>query len=370
MKKLAPNKICLVLGTRPEIIKLSPVICELERRKISYFIIHTNQHYAEELDGVFFRELGIKKPKYNLGVGSKSHVAMIAEMLSKIEKVLLREKPHVVLVQGDTNSVLAGALASAKLEIPTGHVEAGLRSYDRTMPEELNRVLADHVSDLLFAPTVLSKRILLGEGVAAKQIFVTGNTVVDAVKQNIRLAKKKSGILKELGLKRGKYALLTLHRPSNVDYKLPLAGIMRGLQGLEKLGLSNIIFPVHPRTGKQLAKFKIKLPGNVRAVRPLGYLDTLLLINSASIVLTDSGGIQEEACVLKVPCITLRKNTERPETLGVGSNVLAGTDPGGIFRAVRRMLKKPRSWKNPFGDGKAGKRIIEAILNFKHWPKV
>jgi len=362
-------KIAIILGTRPEIIKMSPVIRECEKQNMDYFILHTGQHYSYNLDKVFFQELELPEPKYNLGVGSGSHSEETGKMLIGIEKILLKEKPDVVLVEGDTNTVLAGALAASKLHIKLGHVEAGLRSYDRNMPEEINRVLADHVSDYLFAPTEKARNILLGEGIPENKIFVTGNTIVDAVYQNLEIARGKVDILNlnlnlnlnKRNLEKEEYFLITAHRQENVDIRERLKGILDGLKLVHnEFGLS-LIYPIHPRTQKMINEFGLKIPEGMSLIEPLGFLEFLQLEASAKLVLTDSGGVQEETCILKVPCVTLRDNTERPETIDVGSNVLAGTNQDKISNSVKLMLSKERNWMNPFGDGKSGKRIIEFL---------
>lgn len=352
--------IAIIIGTRPEIIKISPVIRECEKRGLEYFIIHTGQHYSYEMDRVFFEELELPLPKYNLDVGSGTHAEQTAKILVGVERVLLREKPDIVLVQGDTNTVLAGALVAAKLYIKIGHVEAGLRSYDRRMPEEINRVLTDHLSDYLFAPTEKAKENLLREGIEENKIFVTGNTIVDAVYQNLEIAKRKVDVLKELGLKPKEYFLVTAHRQENVDNSERLRGILEGLRLVnDEFGLP-IIFPIHPRTRKRIEEFGLSLEG-IDVIKPLGFLEFLQLESNAKLILTDSGGVQEETCILGVPCVTLRDNTERPETLEVGSNILVGTKPKRILEGVRVMLNRKNNWENPFGDGKAGERIVKII---------
>jgi len=353
-------KVAVVLGTRPEIIKFSPIIREFERLGLDYFILHTGQHYSYNMDRVFFEQLELPEAKYNLDVGSGSHAEQTGKMLMGIERVLLREQPSIVLVEGDTNTVLAGALVAVKLGIKVGHVEAGLRSYDRQMPEEVNRVLADHCSDLLFAPTEKARQTLLGEGIANEKIFVTGNTIVDAVHQNLEIAKRKVSVLDELGVRVGGYFLITVHRQENVDNEKRFIGILEGLELVNKEFDLPVIYPIHPRARKQLKAFGIAVNG-VIVVDPLDYLSFLMLESNARLVLTDSGGVQEETCILGVPCVTLRYNTERPETLEVGSNVLAGTEPGEIVKKVDFMLNKECSWPNPFGDGKAGQRIVEIL---------
>lgn len=349
--------IAIIIGTRPEIIKMSPIIRELAKSKCHFFILHTGQHYSFNMDRIFFHELELPQPKYNLDIGSGTHAEQTGKMIIGIERVLSEEKPDAALVEGDTNSVLAGALAAAKLHIKVGHVEAGLRSYDRSMPEEINRLLTDHLSSYLFAPTEKAKRTLLSEGIPEEDIFVTGNTIVDAVYQNLELTQRKSQILNKLGLRKRSYFLVTAHRQANVDTRDRLKGILEGL-GLvyDKFRLP-LIYPIHPRARGKIEEFDMGVPSGLKFIEPIGFLDFLALEANAALVLTDSGGVQEETCILKVPCVTLRDNTERPETLKVGSNILAGVNQKNILRSVDLMLFKKRNWFNPFGDGKTGKRI-------------
>lgn len=354
-------KIAIILGTRPEIIKMSPVIRECINRKLDYYILHTGQHYSYNMDRLFFEELNLPEAKYNLDVGSGSHGEQTAKMLSGIEKILLIDRPDIVLVEGDTNTVLAGALAAAKLHIKVGHVEAGLRSYDRNMPEEINRILADHTSDLLFAPTTNSRDLLLKEGIPESKIFITGNTVVDALYQNQKIAKEKCDVLRKFSIEEKKYMLVTAHREENVDVEERLGGILEGLKRIYSEFHMPILFPIHPRTEKRIKEFNLKIPEGLQLIRPQGYLDFLLLEAGASIILTDSGGMQEEACILKVPCVTLRDNTERPETIEVGANVLAGIKSENIFKCAKEMLINKRYWRNPFGNGDAGVRICSHV---------
>ncbi|CAB3289173.1 UDP-N-acetylglucosamine 2-epimerase [Methanocaldococcus lauensis] len=362
-------KFTIVLGTRPEIIKLSPIIRVLEKTNIDWNIIHTNQHYSENMDKIFFDELNLPKPKYNLGIGSGTHGEQTGKMLIKVERVLLKEKPNVVIVQGDTNTVLSGALAASKLKIKIAHVEAGLRSFDRNMPEEINRVLTDHISDYLFAPTDIAKNNLLREGIKENKIFVVGNTIVDATLQNLKIAEKNENVKKFFNTLKnnGDYFLLTLHRSENVDNKKRLKNIIEGILYLTKIYDEHIIFPIHPRTKKRLEEFNLlnKLKNNekINIIEPVGYLEFLMLEKNAKLILTDSGGIQEEACILKTPCITLRDNTERPETLSVGANILVGDDKEKLINAVNIMLNKNRNWENPFGDGKSGEKIVKILID-------
>ncbi|WNZ29639.1 MAG: UDP-N-acetylglucosamine 2-epimerase (non-hydrolyzing) [Candidatus Bathyarchaeota archaeon] len=352
--------ISIIIGTRPEIIKMAPVIRECEQSGLNYFVLHTGQHYSYNMDKVFFEQLGLSEAKYNLDVGSGSHGKQTGQMLIRIEQVLQKEKPDLVLVEGDTNTVLAGALAAVKLGIKVGHVEAGLRSYNRKMPEEINRILVDHSSDYLFAPTEKSREILLGEGISKEKVFVTGNTVVDAVFQNLELSKIKTTILNDLGLTSRNYFVVTLHRQENVDNIEKFCSIVEGLQAVRKKFKVKIIFPVHPRSKKSLKKFGLSLNG-FNLVEPLDYLSFLQLENNAQLVITDSGGVQEESCVLGVPCVTLRDDTERPETVEVGSNLLAGTTPDKILKCSEIMLSKPVDWRNPYGDGNAAKALISKL---------
>ncbi|WP_423792269.1 non-hydrolyzing UDP-N-acetylglucosamine 2-epimerase [Methanocaldococcus indicus] len=350
--------ITIVLGTRPEIIKLSPIIRELMDKEIDFRIIHTNQHYSKNMDKIFFEELNLPKPDYNLNVGSGTHGEQTGKMIMNIEKVLLKEKPNIVIVQGDTNTTLAGALAASKLKIKVAHVEAGLRSFDRNMPEEINRVLTDHISDYLFAPTEIAKNNLINEGINENKIFVVGNTIVDATLQNLTIAEEKYKIEDK------DYFLLTLHRAENVDNKKRLQNIINGINEVIEIYNKEIIFPVHPRTLKRLKEFNLldKLNKNINIIDPIGYLKFLLLEKYAKLILTDSGGVQEEACILKVPCITLRDNTERPETVEVGANMLVGDSKEKLINSINIMLKKEKNWKNPFGDGKSAKKIIKILL--------
>ena len=353
-------KIAIILGTRPEIIKLSPIIRECERRKLDYCIIHTGQHYSYAMDRIFFDELQLPLPGHHLDVGSGSHGRQTGTMLAGLEDLLAQEAPGLVYVQGDTNTVLAGALAAAKLHIPVGHVEAGLRSFDRAMPEEVNRVLTDHVADLLFAPTGASRELLLKEGIPASRVFVTGNTIVDAVRENLQLADGR--VLRQLGLAPRSYLLSTLHRQENVDSRDRLAEIVHGLDLVCREWGLPVVLPVHPRTRKMMEAFGLALPEGIRLVEPVGFLEFLAAEAGARLVLTDSGGVQEESCILGVPCVTLRENTERPETVAAGANVLAGHRPGDILAAARKMMAAEGRWQNPFGDGTAGRQIIDRSL--------
>lgn len=354
-------KIAVVVGTRPEIIKMAPVVRACIARELPYLLLHTGQHYSFEMDGVFFQELGLPQPHHNLEVGSGSQAYQIGTIVRGMEPLLGRERPDVLLVEGDTNSVLAAGLTAQKMGITVGHVEAGLRSYDRAMPEEINRILTDHLSEYLFAPTERSRGILLGEGFAASRIHVTGNTVVDELELQ-RSRADRPGLLERFGVEPGRYAVATVHRAENTDHPERLKGIVQGLaDSARALGIP-VLASLHPRTTARLAALGIAIDGPVRALPPLGYLDFLGLHARAALTLTDSGGLQEEACCLRVPCVTLRDNTERPESVEVGANVLAGAAPESIVACARTMASRARDWPNPFGDGKSGLRIVDLLI--------
>ncbi|WP_317136585.1 non-hydrolyzing UDP-N-acetylglucosamine 2-epimerase [Methanochimaera problematica] len=353
--------ISIILGTRPEIIKMSPIIRECQKRNITFNIIHSGQHYSKNMDSVFFEQLELPAPDYNIHVGSGTQAEQTGNALIGIERILLEKRPDIVLVQGDTNTVLAGAIAASKLNIKIGHVEAGLRSYFREMPEEINRVLTDHCSDYLFAPTEKSRNILLKEGISDKNIFVTGNTVVDAVYQNLELSKKKISILKDYNLKKSGYILATVHRKENVDNPVIFRNILNSFLRISNEFNIPVIYPIHPRAKKMMEMLDCNLSGII-FTEPLDYLSFLQLEQNAKIILTDSGGLQEEACIMKVPCVTLRDNTERPETVDVGANILSGTLSESIFKSVEKMMSIKAEWINPFGDGSSSKKILD-ILN-------
>ena len=378
--------ISIILGTRPEIIKMSPILRECEKQGLKYFILHTGQHYSYNLDKIFFDALDLPEADYNLEVGSGTHAEETGKMLVGIEKILLQERPDVVLVEGDTNTVLAGALAASKLHIKVAHIEAGLRSYDKRMPEEINRILTDHISDYLFAPTETAKKNLLREGLDENKISVTGNTIVDAVFQNLKIAERKADILNKLILNPKGYFLVTAHRQENVDVKERLKGILEGLELVYQEFNLPIIYPVHPRARRRIEEFGLKVPKGVELIEPVGFLEFLQLEANALLIFTDSGGVQEESCILNVPAVTLRDNTERPETLEVGSNILAGVDRTKILECAKVMLKQTlgkfdqnasqqtfknsvtknaaqvsRNWVNPFGEGIAGEYILRIL---------
>ncbi|MDH5672681.1 MAG: UDP-N-acetylglucosamine 2-epimerase (non-hydrolyzing) [Myxococcales bacterium] len=352
---MTTQSVAIVLGTRPEIIKMSPVLRLFEREGVEHFVIHSNQHYSEALDAIFFEELQLRRPEHNLGIGSAEHGNQTGRMLVAIEEILLARKPGWVLAQGDTNTVLAAILAASKQAIPCGHIEAGLRSYDRTMPEEKNRVICDAIADHLFCPTEVQRQILLGEAVPPERIHVTGNTIVDAVLQNRALADQSDALARH-GLEPGGYVLLTAHRASTADRRESLEALLALIKTLGEISGREVVYPIHPRTAAKLEAFGLPVEG-ARLLPPLGYRDFLALQSGAHLIVTDSGGVQEEACILQVPCLTIRENTERPETLDVGANRLVGLDAARVREAYAHFQGAARDWPNPFGDGQAAERI-------------
>ena len=354
-------KVAVVVGTRPEFLKMYPVL-EALRPQVEVILIHTGQHYSPSMNQVFFEELGIQDPKYHLGVGSGPHGAQTGRMLVEIEKVLVDEEPDVVLVQGDTISVLAGALAASKLKIRVGHVEAGLRCFNMSMPEEINRRLTDHLSYFLFAPTENSRVNLMNEGIDASRVFVTGNTIVDTLRR-FYTPDRDPAVLRELCLPSKGFMLLTMHRQENLACLKRLSGILSGIELVSRKHGLPIVFPIHPRAKKVLETLNHPALDRLIKVEPFGYPDFLQLEAHARLVLTDSGGIQEESCILGVPCVTLRDETERPESVDVGANIVAGVKAGDILDASSRMLNVDPSWANPFGDGNTGQIIRDILLN-------
>jgi len=368
-------KIATILGTRPEIIKMAPIIDEISKRDIDQIVLHTGQHYDKEMSDNFFRDLEIPTPDYNIRVGSGTHGKQTGLMMQGIEEVLMDEKPDIVLVQGDTNAVLAGALVASKLHIAIGHVEAGLRSFDMTMPEEVNRRAADVTSTMYFIPTEESAINLLAEGFSHENLIITGNTVVDACFRHLEIAKKRGfeeESLASLDIENMDNILtLTMHRAENVDVRERVVNIIEALKQLSDM---NIIFPIHPRTKNTLENFglfdELNDLEHVHIIKPLGYLDFLLLTSKSTLILTDSGGLQEEAITLNVPALTLRYNTERPETVTAGGNILVGSDKDAILENANRILTdkefadKMRNASNPYGMGDSAKRTVDAIEDY------
>ncbi|MFC5277835.1 non-hydrolyzing UDP-N-acetylglucosamine 2-epimerase [Halorubrum rubrum] len=353
--------VAVVLGTRSEVIRLAPVIRACRRRGLEHAVIHTGQRHPETHDAAFFDRLGLPKPGYTLGVGSTSQGRQTGEMLIGLEEVFRETSPEAVLVQGGTNSGLAGAIAAGKLDTTLGHVEAGSRSFDRTTPEEMNRVVAEHVSDLLFPPTERDEKYLLRQGVSPLRTTVTGNTIVDATRHHRDVARDESTVLEELGLERREFFLLTTRRAETVDDR---ARFERLVSGAGRVGAEHgrdVIYPVPPRARDRLETFGIELPDRIRRIAPRDYVDLLRLETAAEVILTDSADVQERACVLGVPCVTVREDTDRPETVDVGANRLGSCDPERIGRSVVEMIDRSGDWRNPFGDGDAADRILAEL---------
>jgi UDP-GlcNAc3NAcA epimerase len=350
-------KVISVVGARPQFIKAAPVSAAL-RRDHTEILVHTGQHYGDQMSAIFFRELDMPEPDVNLGVGSGPHGWQTGQMLEKIEAVLLREEPDWVLVYGDTNSTLAGALAAVKLQIPVAHVEAGLRSFNWQMPEEHNRVLADHCSRLLFCPTLTAVDNLAAEGITSG-VELVGDVMVDAIKRFAGRAARESSILSRLDLQPRDYLLATLHRPYTVDDPQRLSSVLAAFGEAEE----TIVFPAHPRTSERMLTFALEVPENVRLIEPVGYLDMLSLEQNARLILTDSGGIQKEAYVFGVPCITLRPETEWVETVASGWNRLADVDKEQILGAVRAN-DWPQGCPPPvYGHGDTAERIVWSLAS-------
>lgn len=356
-------KLLHVVGARPNFVKLAPVYAAAEAAGHSQVVVHTGQHYDRNMSAIFFEQFGLPEPAYNLAVGSASQAAQTAEVLLRIEPILLAERPDWVVVYGDVNSTVAAALAAVKLGLRVAHVEAGLRSFDRTMPEEINRVITDRISDLLLTPSADANEHLLREGVASEQIVRVGNVMVDTLLKGLPQAKA----LPRQG-PGGQYGLITLHRPSNVDEPEGLKRLWSEL--IELSSRLPLVFPVHPRTRAQLDKLGVLAlaPKSLLLREPLGYIEFLRLQADATLIVTDSGGIQEESTVLGVPCLTLRPNTERPITVSVGSNTLIGDDPAGLLAPIEQVLagtykqsSVPELW-----DGHTAERIVSALNSYSH----
>ena len=355
-------KVMTVLGARPQFVKSAPVSSALRAQGHHELLVHTGQHYDDRMSEIFFKELGIPQPDLNLGVGSGPHGQQTGRMLIALETAMQKQSPHLVLVYGDTNSTLAGALAACKLRVPVAHIEAGLRSFNRDMPEEHNRVITDHCSDLLFCPTRNAVENLRREGINTN-VYQAGDTMRDAVSRFYQKAARTSGILRSLGLNESAYRLMTLHRPSNVDSPKILERILGAMVEID----DPIVFPIHPRTKKQIDRMDRALVrrlsnSNIKMVPPVGYLDMLILEKHAKLILTDSGGMQKEAFFLKVPCVTLRDETEWTELVQHGFNMLAGNRPDRIHSASQAMLSKSFDGDTDlYGDGHASEKIVEII---------
>jgi UDP-GlcNAc3NAcA epimerase len=351
-------KIVSVVGARPQFIKSAPVSAAITESGFQEFLLHTGQHYDYGMSKIFFDELGIREPDINLGVGSGSHAQQTGQMLIGIEAVLQSQNPDVVLVYGDTNSTIAGALAAAKLHIKLAHIEAGLRSYNRLMPEEYNRVLTDHCSDLLFCPTQTAADNLKREGISDR-VYLVGDTMYDAALKYGSLAREKSKILSHLGLKTGEYLLVTIHRAYNTDNLEILKALFSAFGQVGE----RIIFPIHPRTMTALKSAQLAIARNITLAEPVGYLDMLMLEQNARLILTDSGGVQKEAYFFKVSCLTLRPETEWVETVASGWNKLVGTNPVEIVEAINKTTRPIQEPLPVFGDGNASQRIVKIVAS-------
>ena len=362
-------KVINVVGARPNFMKVAPIVEAMKRRPTEFapVIVHTGQHYDAQMSDAFFRDLGLPEPDVYLGVGSGSHARQTAAVMQAFEPTVLEEKPDWVLVVGDVNSTLACALVCAKLNIKVAHVEAGLRSRDRTMPEEINRLLTDQIADLLLTPSLDADENLKAEGIPGERIRFVGNVMIDSLFSQLKRA-EESTVREDLGVAGKDYATLTLHRPSNVDERETFSRILDALEQISRR--VPIIFPVHPRTRARLSEFGftslVERAANLRLIEPLGYLDFLRLYSGARLVLTDSGGIQEETTALGIPCLTLRENTERPITVEMGTNTIVGTDTEKITRAAFNALGAPLDKNSrripPLWDGHAADRILDALL--------
>lgn len=359
-------KVIAVAGARPNFMKIAPLMRVLRQTPgVETLLVHTGQHYDEKMSQLFFDELHIPKPDLNLEIGSGSVSASMAKILLAFEPVLQKERPDLVIVVGDVTSTIACAFAAVQMQIPVAHVEAGLRSFDREMPEEINRILTDSISSFLFVTEQSGLDNLRNEGVPEEKVFLVGNVMIDTLLAN-KAKSDESTILSQLELQPQGYALLTLHRPSNVDLKEVFLRIFDAVADVARR--MPVIFPVHPRTRNRIAQFGIEdriaaLP-NLKLTEPLGYLDFLKLTAEAKVVLTDSGGVQEETTILNVPCITLRENTERPVTISQGTNVLVGTDTNKILAATNAVLSRPKSTaRQPeLWDGRAAERIVQILV--------
>lgn len=351
--------ICHVVGARPNFMKMAPVILEARRRRLKQILVHTGQHYDAQMSTIFFDGLGMPQPDAYLGIGSGSHAEQTARIMVAFEQVCLEQKPDLVVVGGDVNSTLACALAAAKLLIPVAHVESGLRSFDRSMPEEINRVLTDHIASLLFTTEPSGNENLLREGILPERIHFVGNCMIDSLRSHLDKALASSP-WRRFALKPGCYGLVTLHRPANVDDPRALSEI--GLALKEISCETPLLFPVHPRTRERIERFRLDW-SPVKLIEPLGYMDFLGLMAKARLVLTDSGGIQEETTVLGVPCVTIRPNTERPITIERGTNRLAGATKADIVSAARNALShnRPNITLPPLWDGQAAYRSVDVI---------
>lgn len=358
-------KVMSVLGIRPDWIKMKSVLSELDKKGLTHVMVHTGQHYSFNLDKVFFDQLEIRKPDHHLGVGSATQGKQAAKIIERAEMVIAEEKPDVVVVFGDSNSSLA-ALAAAKMNVRVAHIEAGMRAYDWRMPEEKNKRIVDHVSSQLFVYTNWQRDNLLKEQVHPRKIHVVGNPTVDVIKQFYDEA-KRDGIGRKLGLEPRGYFLVTAHRAENVDDRKALRSILRSLELVHRKSRKRVIWSLYPRTKKRIQEFHLRIPGGVEDYEPMGFLEFLNLEMNALCAITDSGTVQEETCILRVPCVVIRLSTERPETVKLGSSIVAGLEPSNVVGCVDRILRRKRDWKHPYGDGRTGKKIAAILERSERW---
>lgn len=356
------GRIVTIIGTRPEIIKMAPVVSALDTLPHEHVLVHSGQHYDLLMDRVFFRDMRLREPDHQFELKEQPPHLQVASTMRQVADAAANA--DLVVVHGDTNTTLAGALLANKQGRRLAHVEAGIRSFDKTMPEEVNRILADQLAQLLFAPTDIARENLRRENVT-EGVSVVGNSVIDALRENLPLAEERSSILRRLGLEKDGYLLLTFHRAENVDTPERLGQALDAFEAASEQARLPVVFPIHPRTARNLKRFHLEKRADdiptLRRIEPTGYADMLVLEKNAALVMTDSGGLQEESCYLRVPCVTLRESTERPETLEIGANVLVGTEPRRVIAGVSTQFARKRNWPNPYGDGKTGARIAHIV---------
>ncbi len=354
-----------ILGIRPDWIKMKSVLSELDHRDLTHIMVHTGQHYSYNLDGIFFEQLRIRKPDHHLEVGSGTQSQQTANIIERSEKVIVDERPDAVIVFGDSNSSLS-ALAAAKLNVRVAHIEAGMRAYDWRMPEEKNKRIVDHLSNSLFVYTKWQRDNLIKEDVSEEKIHVVGNPTVDAIKLFGKKA-RENPIARKLGLDPRTYFLVTVHRAENVDDKRALRNILRSLDLVRSKYKSRMIWSLYPRTRKRIKQFHLKIPSGIETFEPMGFIEFLNLEMNARCAITDSGTVQEEACILNVPCVVVRLSTERPETIVLRSSFMAGQKPLDVLRCVRQMLIRGTGWRHPYGDGRTGKKIADIMERKTRW---
>jgi UDP-N-acetylglucosamine 2-epimerase (non-hydrolysing) len=358
-------KVMTILGIRPDFIRMSEIIKGLDASPVvNHVLVHTGQHYSYTMDQVFFEELDIRKPDYNCGVGSGTHGEQAGRVIMASEKLILQEKPDLCLFLGDANPTLA-AISAAKANAKVARIEGGMRSFDWRMPEEKNRIIVDHISDYLYVYTHRYKEHLLLEGIPEHKIFVVGNPIVDIVNKYSNKAATESRILERMGLEKGRYVLVTLHRQENVDDAKVLAGLLKGLDLVAQKVRLPVYYPMSYRTQQRVKEFGLELPRAITCSDPVGFMDFLKCEQDAGLIITDSGTVQEEACILQIPCVVARRSTERPETIEVGGCILAGTQPHHIAEAAESIIGMDRTWQHILGDGRTSQRIVEHLVSLR-----